>query len=166
MQRADIVTRRSSDPFPRQETQSDCRPSDGQRWIDPQDPDPQPAQEELLFRFTVLLMSDLDRNWSYGVQCCGTVVPGLWFVAVVVLVPTLEKFWFWLRFRIQTIFSTIFQQQKIFTYKTCLYFQSWPLILVFLPFLFYLCYIRIQIRFRNRVQNRKLDAFRFWFQFR
>jgi hypothetical protein len=57
-------------------------------------------------------------------------------LSVAVPVPTLEKFWF--RFRIQKIFSTVFQKQKVaqnlafsMSSEAGYFPESWPLILIF-----------------------------------
>ncbi len=54
----------------------------------------------------------LTENWAYGTQCCGTVMICCGSGSC----SDSEKLRCRLRFRIQTVFSTIFQQQKIFTY--------------------------------------------------
>ncbi len=83
------------------------------------------------------------RNCSLGSQCCwchilteightvcSTVEPYQDYdlLRLRFLFRLWKSFGLWLRFQIQTIFSTIFQQQKFIRTKSCLCFQSWPLI--------------------------------------
>jgi hypothetical protein len=106
--------------------------------------------------------------------CCGSVSDfGNVLVPVLASVPAPVPLRF--RFRIQTIFSIVFQQQfflyKILTFpcqKQHYFPESWPLNFDLLTFLFHFCWIRIQIRSPNRNANafcfgKMLRFLRFWF---